>query len=160
MCLNHFVQVADVSINTTSGASRPVSSVQRVSVSAFGDQGRIGSFQISKTDQIHWTTSIYQPSHPAVSNRCSNLLSVLRLSNNAMSPHLARFGVDVLIIVKEHLSMNSRCSYQSTLNLPSNFLARWELHRIRMTVPGLSAAIHDPGHFQLKQQTRQGDHGS
>ena len=99
VCLNHLVQVADISINTTSGASRPVSSVQRVSVPAFGNQGPIGSLQITKTYQIHRATSIYQPSHSAVSNGRSNLLSVFRLSNNAMSPHIPRVGVDVLVIV-------------------------------------------------------------
>ena len=99
VCLNHLVQVANISINTTSSASRPVGSVQRMSVSAFGDQGPIGSFQIIETDQIHWATSIYQPPHPIVSNRCSNLLSVLRLSYNAMSPHITRVGIDVLVIV-------------------------------------------------------------
>ena len=40
--------------------------------------------------------------------------------------------------------MNSRCSYQSALNFPSNSLARREFNRIWMAVSSLTATIHDP----------------
>ena len=115
-----------------------------VRTSALGDQGPIGSFQVTKTDQIHRATGIDQPSHPAIPSRCSNFPGVLRLPDNTMSPYTPRVRVDVIIVVQEYLSVNSRSPYQSTLNFPSDLLARRELDRIRVAVSSLPTATNNP----------------